>query len=110
MANRHCTNCGHELAPNDRFCMQCGRPVQATAQGSELGTAVPTSAPYWQQSQEVPPSRGIRAPLLVLVGVFLVLGFGEFLQGMVTAPKQEVGFVLGYGVGGLSLACLSGWF
>ena len=80
--------------------MQCGRPVNATAQMSEQATDVPTAAPYVQQPREAPPSRGIRAPLLVLVGVFLVLGFGELLQGMVTAPKQEVGFVLGYGIGG----------
>jgi hypothetical protein len=39
------------------------------------------------------------APLPVLVGVFLVLGFGELLQGMLNAPEQEVGFVLGRGLG-----------
>ncbi|MCD8317125.1 MAG: zinc ribbon domain-containing protein, partial [Eggerthellaceae bacterium] len=26
MAN-FCTNCGHKLNPNDRFCTQCGQPV-----------------------------------------------------------------------------------
>lgn len=108
MANRYCTNCGHELAPDDRFCMQCGRPVHATAQVSGQGTDVPTSSPYRQQPQEAPPSRGIRGPLLVLVGVFLALGFGEFLQGMLTAPEHHVGYVLGYGVGG-SIGSLLVW-
>jgi hypothetical protein len=39
------------------------------------------------------------APLPVLIGVFLVLGFGEFVQGMLNAPEQEVGFVVGRGLG-----------
>jgi ABC-type Fe3+ transport system permease subunit len=39
------------------------------------------------------------APLPVLIGVFLLLGFGEFVQGMLNAPEQEVGFVVGRGLG-----------
>ena len=27
------------------------------------------------------------------------MGFGELLQGMLSAPKENVGFVLGYGLG-----------
>jgi hypothetical protein len=99
MADRYCTNCGHELAPEDRFCMICGRPVHATAQVSEQGVNFPTSSPHLQQSREAPSSRGIMAPLLVLVGVFFVMGFGELLQGMLNAPRQDVGFVLGHGLG-----------
>jgi len=39
------------------------------------------------------------APLLVLAGVFLVLGFVDLLKAMLDAPQQDVGYVLGYGVG-----------
>lgn len=28
---RYCTNCGHELSPEDRFCSNCGRPVHGAA-------------------------------------------------------------------------------
>jgi hypothetical protein len=100
MASRYCTNCGHEFAPEDRFCIKCGKPVQATAQVSEQKANFSTSSPHWQQPRaEAPPSRGIRAPLLVLVGVFLVTGFVDFLNAMVNGPRHEVGYVLGYGVG-----------
>jgi hypothetical protein len=98
MANRYCTNCGYELASEDRLCMKCGRPVLATAQGPEQGADFPNSSPHRQQPPEA-PLRGIVAPLPVLAGVFLVLGFGEFVQGMSNAPEQEVGFVLGRGLG-----------
>jgi uncharacterized membrane protein len=28
---RYCSNCGHELSPEDQFCPNCGRPVHETA-------------------------------------------------------------------------------
>jgi len=28
---RYCSNCGHELADDDRFCPNCGNPVHETA-------------------------------------------------------------------------------
>ena len=28
---RYCSNCGHELAPEDRFCQNCGTPVHQAA-------------------------------------------------------------------------------
>ena len=78
--------------------MKCGRPVLATAQGPEQGANFLTPSPHRQQPPEA-PLRGIVAPLPVLAGVFLVLGFGEFVQGMLNAPEQEVGFLLGRGLG-----------
>jgi len=44
---RYCSNCGHELSPEDQFCPNCGRPVHETAQ-------VRTS----QANVEVPPLSG----------------------------------------------------
>ena len=26
---RYCSQCGHQLKPDDRFCSQCGHPVEA---------------------------------------------------------------------------------
>jgi hypothetical protein len=37
--------------------------------------------------------------MLVLAGVFFVFGFVEILRGIATAPKGEVDYVLGYGLG-----------
>src|SRR5215210_4819063 len=28
---RYCSNCGHELKPEDQFCSNCGRPVHRVA-------------------------------------------------------------------------------
>src|SRR5215204_289414 len=41
---RYCSNCGHELKPEDQFCSNCGMPVHRTAR-------VPTS----NADREVPP-------------------------------------------------------
>jgi hypothetical protein len=41
---RYCTNCGHELNPEDQFCSNCGMPVHRTAR-------VPTS----NADRPVPP-------------------------------------------------------
>ena len=110
MADRYCGNCGHELAEDDRFCPNCGRPVHETAQVPTPEADVPVPPPpqqagstapppQRQQPREAPPSREIMRPMLVLAGVLFVLGFGELLQGMWSAPEENVGFVLGYGLG-----------
>ena len=31
MADRHCSNCGHELGDEERFCPSCGQPAHETA-------------------------------------------------------------------------------
>ncbi len=99
MANPYCADCDHELAPEDRLCMECGRPVHADARVSERGASFPTSSPQRGRRSRGAPSRAITTPPLVLAGVFLVLGFGEFVQGMLNAPEREVGFVVGRGLG-----------
>ena len=42
---RYCSNCGHELSPEDQFCPNCGRPVHETAH-------VPTQ----EANVQVPPT------------------------------------------------------
>jgi hypothetical protein len=66
-------------------------PPQQHAQDS----SVPPQAP----PQGALPSREIRRPMLVLAGVFFVFGFVEILLGIATAPKGEVDYILGYGLG-----------
>jgi endogenous inhibitor of DNA gyrase (YacG/DUF329 family) len=42
---RYCSNCGHELRPEDRFCPNCGRPVHRTAQVPTPEANVPVPPP-----------------------------------------------------------------
>jgi len=79
---RYCSNCGHELKPEDQFCSNCGMPVHRTAR-------VPTS----NADREVPPpppptqelgrwrrltgsgalrGRGGKVVVLVVLGVLLL--------------------------------------
>src|SRR5829696_5509546 len=49
VTERHCRNCGHELAETDRFCPNCGTPVHEAAH-------VPT--PEADVDVPSPPQRG----------------------------------------------------
>jgi Na+-transporting methylmalonyl-CoA/oxaloacetate decarboxylase gamma subunit len=49
MADRYCTNCGHELAEDGRFCPNCGRLVHQTAQVPTPEADVPVPPPPQQQ-------------------------------------------------------------
>ena len=60
MAQRYCTNCGHELSPGDRFCTNCGTPVY---------DGVPAEAPPPQQA---PQRAGGWSARRVLFLVFVV--------------------------------------
>ena len=63
----HCSNCGYELSPEHRFCLNCGRPVHQTA-----------SVPTPEADVPVPPApRAKRA--------------GRFGAAAARAPTQESG-------------------
>ena len=49
MANRACSNCGHELSENSRFCSNCGQPVHETAHVPTSEADVPVPSPPGQQ-------------------------------------------------------------
>ncbi len=86
MANRYCSNCGHELSEDSRFCPSCGRPAHETAQVStpEADVSVPpppqqqgwgTATPPTQQAGGA-PSQGRSTASKLLIGcasVFAVL-------------------------------------
>jgi hypothetical protein len=42
---RYCSNCGHELSPEDQFCPNCGRPVHQTASVPTPEADVPVPPP-----------------------------------------------------------------
>jgi predicted amidophosphoribosyltransferase len=56
MADRYCSNCGHELAEDDRFCPNCGRPVHETAHVPTPDADVPVPPP--PVGQAGPPTSG----------------------------------------------------
>lgn len=50
MANRSCTNCGRSLAPDERFCAGCDKPVQEISQ--EVPEAEVLASPDPRESLE----------------------------------------------------------
>jgi zinc-ribbon domain len=55
VADRYCTNCGHELRENERFCPNCGRPVHQTAHVPTPEADVPVPPPPHQQAEGSAP-------------------------------------------------------
>jgi LmeA-like phospholipid-binding/zinc-ribbon domain len=79
---RFCSNCGHELQPEDQFCSNCGMPVHQVARvpTPEADRPVPLPPP---QTREVGrrnfrgsrPSRGRGRKLVVALVVVVLLLF-----------------------------------
>jgi hypothetical protein len=80
VAQRYCTNCGHELREEDRFCPSCGRPVHETAAVSTPEADVPVPPPPSQRTEggdapqaELPPQRSTANKMLLFGCMGLVL-------------------------------------
>src|SRR5215218_38753 len=80
----YCSNCGHELQPEDQFCSNCGMPVHRAAwiPTQEAGRPVPPPPPPPRREvgrRSLWGSGALRGRwrklvvLLVLVGLFLYL-------------------------------------
>lgn len=89
MAERYCSNCGHELAPDGRFCPNCGRPAHETAEvrTPEADVSVPPPPREASAGRAVPNSPQAEAPgerrtslgkfviiALVVILVLVILG------------------------------------
>jgi hypothetical protein len=77
---RYCTNCGHELRPEDQFCPNCGTPVHRAAQVPTPGADRPVPPPPQPgapgAAPQAPPQEqeGRRRPLLLgCLAIFLLL-------------------------------------
>jgi hypothetical protein len=82
---RYCSNCGHELKPEDQFCSNCGMPVHRTARVPTPQADRPVPPLHPPPQEAVGRRRGVRGAgvlrgrrrklvvLLVLVGLFLYL-------------------------------------
>jgi hypothetical protein len=73
---RYCSNCGHELSPEDQFCPNCGSPVHQTATVPTPEADVPVPPPP-QQAEGTQRNRSRRnlflAGCLGLIGVMALL-------------------------------------
>jgi hypothetical protein len=100
---RYCTNCGHELKPEDQFCTNCGMPVHraATVPTPEADRPVPPLPPPTQEvgrRRSLPGSGALRGcgtklvVLLVLGGLFFYLVLPPVLESLIEGRVQtEIG-------------------
>jgi hypothetical protein len=60
VADRYCSNCGHELAQDDRLCPNCGSPVHQIAQvpTPEADVPVPPPPPSTSRGEHSTPATG----------------------------------------------------
>ncbi len=72
---RYCSNCGHELSPEDRFCPTCGRPVHRTAHVPTSEADAPVPPPPQQAQRTAPPPQ---ASFSIKEMVVLGVGAGVF--------------------------------
>src|ERR671911_880686 len=56
LTERHCRNCGHELAETDRFCPNCGTPVHEAAHVPTPEADVDVPSPPQQGVATAPPT------------------------------------------------------
>ena len=109
---RFCSNCGHELSPEDQFCPNCGTPVHRAArvptpeadvpvppppQAGGAGAAAPGQPAQEQPAQQ--PGWGRRHPILtgclgiivllvLLVALLIPGGGGGGGGGVANKPKE----------------------
>jgi hypothetical protein len=80
VADRYCTNCGHELEPGDRFCTSCGRPTSQTE--------APAAPPPQQTRRSGKWGAGrvlffvLVVPVLIAIALFVFLFAWGFLSGL----------------------------
>lgn len=99
VANRYCSNCGHELSEDASFCPGCGRPVHEKAHVPTPEADVPVPPPPGQQQAEAPRPRRSTANKLLLFGCA-----GLSLLGVLVVVVVGLALVAGSGGGGEPVA------
>ena len=96
---RYCSNCGHELRPEDQFCSNCGMPVHRGARvpTPHADRPVPPLPPPPQEAvgrRKLKVSGALRGRgrklvvLLVLVALFLFLVLPVVLESLIAGRLQ----------------------
>ena len=92
----HCTNCGHSLAPEYKFCGYCGAPARETAT-EETASLVEEPSAKGSSEARVHQDRAPRGPLAVTWFLTAVLFIQTVMQGMNHAPPDKsVPFQIGF--------------
>jgi hypothetical protein len=96
---RYCTNCGHELKPEDQFCTNCGMPVHRAARVPTPKADRPVSS-LPPPTQEVGRRRSLTGSgalrgcgtklvvLLVLVVLFFYLVLPPVIESLIAGRVQ----------------------
>jgi zinc ribbon protein len=96
LTERHCRNCGHELAETDRFCPNCGTPVHEAAHVSTPEADVDVPSPPKQAGVTTPPPdeagrEGAQRGVLVAPRPrWAQIGVAVLLAGMITTIPQLI--------------------
>src|SRR5215217_7041067 len=97
LTERHCRNCGHELADTDRFCPNCGTPVHEAAHVPTPEADVDVPSPPQQAGVTTPPPDEIEGREDFPVVFFTVVAAigGSVSAGLlwmaVTSPEWSIG-------------------
>ena len=88
MPSRYCTQCGAEVAADDKFCTVCGAAVDQTTPAE---TVVPTGTPAVPATPTAQPRSKLPVIALSLLGVLVVaaVAFGVYRATIDTAPSAE---------------------
>jgi hypothetical protein len=96
VAERHCRNCGHELAETDRFCPNCGTPAHEAAHVPTPEADVDVPSPPPQAGAATPPPdeagrEGVQRGILVAPRPrWAQIGVAVLLAGMLTEIPQLI--------------------
>jgi hypothetical protein len=96
VTERHCRNCGHELAETDRFCPNCGTPVHEAAHVPTPEADVDVPSPPQQAGVTTPPPdaagrEGTQRGILVAPRPrWAQIGVAVLLAGMITTIPQLI--------------------
>src|SRR5215207_385471 len=96
LTERHCRNCGHELAETDRFCPNCGTPVHEAAHVPTPEADVDGPSPSQQAGVTTPPPdeagrEGAQRGILVAPRPrWAQISVAVLLAGMITEIPQVI--------------------
>jgi zinc-ribbon domain len=96
VTERHCRNCGHELAETDRFCPNCGTPVHEAAHVPTPEADVDVPSPPPQAGVTTPPPgeagrEGAQRAILVAPRPrWAQIGVAVLLAGLITEIPQLI--------------------
>ena len=92
MPSRYCTQCGAEVAADDKFCTVCGAAVdQTTPAATVVPAGTPTGTPAVPATPTAQPRSKLPVIALSLLGVLVVaaVAFGVYRATIDTAPSAE---------------------